>query len=680
MRAIRWINRFQDNSFQEIEVDLDNLEAKNTYQLVEIMRQLNMIEKKLETGVGFVVDKDDQPYAPHLEFSHVSASIHDEIDQLAVDERNVVRKSKNMMSGYRFRKFGTTEVGKNLWPDSRYYLRMIVNAETGEVDKNMLGQWAYTKHDWGKWIWGLEVNLNKRKNGKGWTIHCSLSATYYNNYESISDEKSKDYDPLYVKLADALAAAGIKMKHKKTCTTFFQPMKEMIFVNETKVGVRCLTTKVDKNGFKPLWGQSLSQQLKFKFLQGEVQFLIDDAYRCLEKVYKKEDVLSICENLSFNRIFPDDYRYSDNPLSIQLHGMTQDELRYLSGAKNIHQALNNAFGTPVEKMGKEESRYIFLEIPVKENSGITRRAFGGQQEFKHWHQLCSAVKMVRMFKAFGPNFFEQMKIDFVLPPIPVIHKVERLGGDQNYAIYPTRSMADSPYFGTYPDVQNMQKYFKIFGATTAYKNQILQTFTWDETDTKKLEELAKEPHRTHATAACERQNRINHLLNQVADTLSSLKKIPVGNRRKAVIEQVKRQKYDFDQTHDYVVTEAMKYLHEARPTTNTKLINSFNGKEIIDGVIFRAPKTTHDLYLWGTQQNNCIGTSWADTVADRRQFIVGFEYADTGKWIGHARFILLDSGKQLDIQEFRGKGEEPREDLRKELVKWMKSNLVKKEN
>jgi len=680
MKAIRWINRFQDNSFQEIEVDLDNLKAKNTYQLVEIMRQLNIIENKLETGIGIVVDENDQKVADWFTFPNLKVLIYDEIDELAANEQNAARESKNMISGYRFRKFGTTEVGKNLWPESRYYLAQIVNAETGEVDKNMLGQWGYTKHDWGQWIWGLEVNLNKRKNGKGWTIHCSLSATYYNNYESISDERSKNYDPLYVKLTNALETAGIKMKHKKTCTTFFQPMKEMIFVNETKVGVRCLTTKVDKNGFKPLWGQSLSQQLKFKFLQGEVQILVNDAYRCLEKVYKKTDILPICENLSFDRIFPDEYNSLSYPMPTQLYGITQDQLRYLSGAKNIHQALNNAFGTPVEKMGKEESRYIFLEIPIKENSGITRRAFGGQQQFKHWHHLCSAIQMVRMFKAFGLNFFEQMKIDFVLPPIPVMHKVERLGGDQNYAIYPIRTGSNPGNYRIYNDIQNMQKYFKTFGATTAYKNQILQTFTWDETDTKKLEELAKEPHRTHATAACERQNQIYHLLNQVADTLSSLKKIPVGNRRKAVIEQVKRQKYDFDQTHDYVVTEAMKYKNEARPTKNTRLINSFDGKEIIDGVIFRAPKTTHDLYLWGTQQNNCIGTSWAEVVADRYQFIVGFEYADTGKWIGHARFVLLDSGKELEIQEFRGKGEEPREDLRKELVKWMKSNLVKKEN
>jgi len=676
MKAIKWINRLEDNSIQEIVVDLDNLESKNTYQLVDILRQINMIDMK---EVGIIVDENNNALNPNSESfaQYWLTKLND------IENRDQVQacEAENMMSGYRFRKFGITEVGKNLWPESRYYLRMIVNAETGEVDKNMLGQWAYTKHDWGKWIWGLEVNLNKRKNGKGWTIHCSVSMTYYNNYDSISDEKSRDYDSLYVKLANALETAGIKMKHRKTCTTFFKPMKEMIFVNETKVGVRCLTTKVDKNGFKPLWGQSLSRQLKIKFLQGELQSSVNDAYCYLEKVYKRTDVLPICENLSFGAIFPDDYRYLNNWMeAIQLHGITQDDLRYLSGAKNIHQALNNAFGTPVDKMGKEEPRYIFLEIPIKENSGITRKAFGGQQEFKHWHQLCSAIQMVRMFKAFGPNFFEQMKIDFVLPPV-VIHKVERLGGDQNYVIYPTR--AGGRRMNTYyQDVQNMQKYLKIFGATTAYKNQILRTFTWDEADRKSLEALIDPNDRQDygRVYVSDRQNAIYHLLNQVTDALSSLKKIPVGNRRKAVIEQVKRQKYDFDQTHDYVVQEAMKYTNEAKKTSNTRLINSFNGKEIIDGVIFRAPKTTHDLYLWGTQQNNCIGTSWADAVAARQQFIVGFEDVNTSKWIGHARFIIFDSGKQLEIQEFRAKSGDIQQDLHDKLVRWMKNNLVKKEN
>lgn len=674
MKAIKWINRLEDNSIQEIVVDLDNLESKNTYQLVDILRQINMIDMK---EVGIIVDENNNALNPNSESfaQYWLTKLND------IENRNQVQAwdSENMMSGYRFRKFGIINVGKNRWAESRHYLSHIVNAWTGEVDKKMLGQWGYTKHDWGQWIWGLEVNLNKRKNGKGWTIHCSVSMTYYNNYDSISDEKSRDYDSLYVKLADALETAGIKTKHRKTCTTFFKPMKEMIFVNETKVGVRCLTTKVDKNGFKPLWGQSLYRQLKIKFLQGELQSSVNDAYRYLEKAYKKTDVLPICENLSFGAIFPDDYRYLNNWMeAIQLHGITQDNLRYLSGAKNIHQALNNAFGTPVDKMGKEESRYIFLEIPIKENSGITRKAFGGQQEFKHWHQLCSAIQMVRMFKAFGPSFFEQMKIDFVLPPV-VIHKVERLGGDQNYVIYPTRSGGGRM---NYQDVQNMQKYLKIFGATTAYKNQILRTFTWDEADRKSLEALIDPNDRQSygRVYVSERQNAIYHLLNQVTDALSSLKKIPVGNRRKAVVEQVKRQKYDFDQTHDYVVQEAMKYTHEAKKTSNTRLINSFDGKEIIDGVIFRAPKTTHDLYLWGTQQNNCIGTSWADAVAARHQFIVGFEDVNTGKWIGHARFIILDSGKQLEIQEFRGKGQELQEDLRNKLVKWMKSNLVKEEN
>jgi len=162
-----------------------------------------------------------------------------------------------------------------------------------------------------------------------------------------------------------------------------------------------------------------------------------------------------------------------------------------------------------------------------------------------------------------------------------------------------------------------------------------------------------------------------------SDTLTALKSIPGRNNQRAVIDQVKRQKWNARQIHDYVVAEARKYAGAIKPTKNTRVINSFHGKEILPDVIFVAPETTADLYLWGNEQNNCIGTNYAELVAQKQCFIFGFKNKQTQEWIGHARIQYRQGEMVLD--EFRGKYNADIEpNMEKQILKWMKDNLSKR--
>lgn len=162
-----------------------------------------------------------------------------------------------------------------------------------------------------------------------------------------------------------------------------------------------------------------------------------------------------------------------------------------------------------------------------------------------------------------------------------------------------------------------------------------------------------------------------------SDTLTSLKSIPNRNAQRAVINQVKRQKLSVIEIHDYVVAEARKYSGAIKPTKNTLVINSFHGKEILPDVIFVAPETTEDLYLWGNEQNNCIGTNYAELVAQKQCFIFGFKNKQTQEWIGHARIHYRQGEMVLD--EFRGKYNasiEPK--MERNIIKWMEDNVSKR--
>jgi hypothetical protein len=250
-----------------------------------------------------------------------------------------------------------------------------------------------------------------------------------------------------------------------------------------------------------------------------------------------------------------------------------------------------------------------------------------------------------MFKLFPREFFDNLDISWVVEdrqPTPAPEPWQKVQ-------YPNRERyeIDRIVDVTTEDIDDFNKFFKTFGFRNSTIKWYQGFFAQTNGDTR-------------------------HQVNIVSDTMASWKTIPLGNARKTLVSYVKQQKMNPLEIHDFIVAEAGKYAQVERKTPNTKLINQFSEKEILPGVIFVAPKTTHDLIDWGASQANCIGSAYSIRVANRDCYIVGFKDKATNEWIGHARLT-----KDYHIEELRAKHNRDLEStMNANICKWIKQNLT----
>jgi hypothetical protein len=277
------------------------------------------------------------------------------------------------------------------------------------------------------------------------------------------------------------------------------------------------------------------------------------------------------------------------------------------------------------------------------------------KKLKHFQELQAAIVLVRMFKLFPREFFDNVDISWVVTDTERgknwvatdADKDRQASWDEYFNHKTKRYHVDAIVNVTTEEINHFNKFFKTFGFRNStikwYQGYLAQTLG----DTR-------------------------YHVDIVVDTMNSWKKIPLGNARKTIVAHVKQQKMNPEETHNFVIAEARKYAQVERKTPNTKLINSFNGKEVLSGVILVAPKTTHDLVEWGAAQNNCIGTAYNESVANRECYIIGFKDKDTNEWIGHARLT-----KDYHVEELRGKhNAELEQAMDKNIRKWMNLNLT----
>jgi hypothetical protein len=323
-----------------------------------------------------------------------------------------------------------------------------------------------------------------------------------------------------------------------------------------------------------------------------------------------------------------DYHHSwnDKVQFNQLHDFTARNIYWIGGKTSLVDILNKAYGKTAQQ-------------------GLTKNAFGGMKKLKHFQELEAAIVLVRMFKLFPREFIDNLDISWVVEdrqPKPTPEPWQNVQYPNN-----NRYKVDAIVKTTTEEINHFNKFFKTFGFRNStikwYQGYLAQTLG----DTR-------------------------YHVDIVVDTMNSWKKIPLGNARKTIVAYVKQQKMNPEETHNFVIAEARKYAQVERKTPNTKLINSFNGKEVLSGVIFVAPRTTHDLVEWGAAQSNCIGTAYNESVANRECYIIGFKDKDTNEWIGHARLT-----KDYHVEELRGKYNAELElAMDKNIRKWMNLNLT----
>lgn len=501
----------------------------------------------------------------------------------------------------------------NKWSDTGYYARVITKNDTGA----------------GVWNYAIEANMMPKANGAGWFITYNRIANYVAYQERLPTKPSG--------------------KPNVSIGTHRRKYDHIVIASKTPNGVRLLVKNTKTKAI--LWGSTIwmTKESRNIFQGGLVmvnKFIVEE----LEKMYKEKDVIKLTES------YP---RYCTNPNgtgdNIQLHNFTQRDMYYFNNATNLKDVFNKAYG----KTGQDS---------------LTKHAFGGAQSIKYFEQVQAAIALIRIYKSFPREFFDNIDLQYVTPPLSEKECTDYRSMDHNdLRRYKLSSIVIN---NSNVLINDYTMFFKYFGVN----NKMIKEVKASLGTTNKIKD--QEP----GFCYCEEAQSVH-------DAVIALKTIPIGNKRKAVINEVRRQKLTFTEIHDYVVREARKYEGLLKKTPNTPVINSFNGKEIIPGVIFVAPKDTEDLYMWGNQQNNCIGTNYAQDVADKKYFIFGFMNKETKEWIGHAMIKYFNSSNMIvslrekeenggmSIIQFLGKHNRPIDpEMDAPLTKWMHKNLSTKTN
>ena len=108
-----------------------------------------------------------------------------------------------------------------------------------------------------------------------------------------------------------------------------------------------------------------------------------------------------------------------------------------------------------------------------------------------------------------------------------------------------------------------------------------------------------------------------------------------------------------------ITLEHAKIQYPEKILGYTKHQNMFlHDQKVTDNIISILPKKNHDLVLWGSTQNNCIG-GYAERINGRGDFpniIVGFMNTETNNWVGHAQiWSSPDTNGRWDIVQLKGK-------------------------
>lgn len=481
-------------------------------------------------------------------------------------------------------------------------------------------QFRATEHsaELGQWSTVYEVRLIETDTG--WIINISTTSCYLANeeYANKSSYRSK---------TGSVKNSSIP-PHRRN-------FNHILIVTKTPSGVRMLVKDTKTKAIK--WGQSLQQQKEFgKLHVHEIGMITHHITEMLEGMYSQKDVMPIAEYLPKVDAVAN-YAIS-TPAFNQLHDFNARDMYWINGRTSLVDILNRAYG----KTGQE---------------GLTKNAFGGMKKLKHFQELQAAIVLVRMFKLFPREFFDNVDISWVVTDTELgkkwvatnADKDRQASWDEYFNHKSKRYHVDKIVNVTTEEINHFNKFFKTFGFRNStikwYQGYLAQTLG----DTR-------------------------YHVDIVVDTMNSWKKIPLGNARKTIVAHVKQQKMNPEEIHNFVIAEARKYAQVERKTPNTRLINSFNGKEVLPGVIFVAPKTTHDLVEWGAAQSNCIGTAYNERVANKECYIIGFKDKDTNEWIGHARLT-----KDYHVEELRGKyNAELEPAMNKNIRKWMHNTLTTK--
>lgn len=288
----------------------------------------------------------------------------------------------------------------------------------------------------------------------------------------------------------------------------------------------------------------------------------------------------------------------------------QFSVYWIGGSTSVKDILNKAFDTKRDEQGRLVG-------------GITKKAFGGLNNIDNFIDLRAAINVVRALRGFDPHIFEKMNTEYVEV---WTHEEDgiRFVEPQNISRFA---------FSTTRDFANIRYHFQHFGND---EDLALKFF------------MEGSPRVTWT----------------ITDTVRAFRGIRSQRLRRAIKAEIKRQKMDYTQIHDYVMQEWNKIKHENQVFSSTTLWKKHRKLQhtmISPDIQLVLPSTTHEMIEWGNTQSNCIG-SYADRVLNNDTIIVGFKDSN-GEWIGHAQFT-----EKGELNQLLGKHNQKIEDSYKKVI------------
>ncbi len=356
-----------------------------------------------------------------------------------------------------------------------------------------------------------------------------------------------------------------------------------------------LTVNKSKNGIQLLWFKDNKPLWGLKSHQDVATYLRKDFAYC------PSAMLEVYSEIS--KIYtPEDFvpilKNMTHPMSLDpysIHGMNQRLFKRFSGGTNPRDLLNRIYG----KSGQQS---------------LSKNAFGGIANIKSFASFVIASDIVEMTKSFPTSFFDKLKL---------AHYQIDITSRENYSL-------------TDLAIKDIQYFFKYFNHVKM-QNEVIAEINNGEYWHCGFPEYAADAGRM----------------------LRDICKHATSSGQRALWKNIKLFKGTITETHDMIALEHAKIKHPEKILGYTKYQNTFlHEQKVTDNIISILPKKNHDLVLWGSTQNNCIG-SYAERINGRGDYaniIVGFMNTKTNSWVGHAQITSRpDSTNEWSIVQLRGK-------------------------
>ena len=393
---------------------------------------------------------------------------------------------------------------------------------------------------------------------------------------------------------------------------FIKDIKPRLTVNKSDSGIQFLWF----NNSKPAWKVKTPDDVYTYFGQdfAACTRILVPVYKELEKIYSPQDFIPILARMERSLVVDERYRHGP-------YDLDQPLLHRFVGGTNPRDLLNKLYG----KKGQQ---------------GLSKNAFGGIGQIKSFATLVAASDIVRMAKSFPTSFFDKIKLlDYGSKPVFRTDSFE-----------PQMTAAQAKH------VQYFLKYFNH----SKIQNDLLTAINRAATTTEFLlwerdhggESGRKEPLYLFSQDAwqfCKDGGRM----------LETICKHATASRQRALWKNVKAFKGGIKETHDMITLEHARIQNPEKKLSYRKEQKiALHNCRVTDDIVSVLPDKNIDLVVWGSTQNNCIG-SYAELVTGKGEYpniIVGFMNTKTNNWVGHAQIVSRNDGNdKWDIVQLRGK-------------------------